>query len=74
MDRRRHMNSKDRVLEALRLAFPADLSIREIAKKTGLSAPTVSTWLKVLEAEMRVEVSRTVGNAIFYRLKESGVG
>lgn len=62
-------NTKIRVLEALEKAFPLDLSIKEIAKSTGLSVPTVSTWLKVLEAEKKIEVTRTVGNAIFYRIK-----
>jgi len=60
--------SKERVLRELQSAYPMDLSIREIARKTGLSPPTVSTWLKVLEAERKVEISRKVGNATFYRL------
>jgi DNA-binding Lrp family transcriptional regulator len=66
-------SSKIKVLEALKKVFPLDLSIKEIAKSTGLSVPTVSTWLKVLEAEKKIEVTRTVGNAVFYRIIRDGV-
>lgn len=64
--------SKDRVLKELKSAYPLDLSITEIAKRTGLSAPTVSTWLKVLHAEKKIEMFRTVGNATFYKFKKAG--
>jgi len=66
------LDSKNRVLRELQVAFPMDLSIKEIAEKSGLCSPTVSTWLKVAEAERKIEQSRKVGNAKFYRLKKVG--
>ena len=64
------MDNKTKVLKALEEAYPQDLCIGEVAKATNLSRPTVSTWLKVLEAEGKIEVSRKVGKAIFYRIKK----
>lgn len=61
--------SEQKILNVLRLNYPGDLSIGEISKKAGLSRPTTSTWVKVLEAKGRIEMSRKVGRAIFYRLK-----
>jgi len=62
-------NNKERVLETIRAAYPNDLSIKEVAEKSNLSRPTASTWLKVLYAEGKIEISRKVGRAIFYKLK-----
>jgi len=64
------MDNKTKVLKTLEEAYPQDLCIGEVAKATNLSRPTVSTWLKVLEAEGKIEVSRKVGKAIFYRIKK----
>ena len=60
---------KRKIISELKKIYPCDLSIREVSQKVQLSDPTTSTYLKVLEAEGKVEVSRKVGNAIFYRLK-----
>ena len=62
--------NKDKVFSALREAYPMDLSIGEVAQKSDLSRPTASTWLKVLEAESKIEFSRKVGPAVFYRVKK----
>jgi DNA-binding transcriptional ArsR family regulator len=63
---------KDKILRALEEAFaaPGDLSIVEIAKATGMSDITASKYVSVLEAEGKIEVSRRVGRAIFYRIKK----
>lgn len=60
-----------KILKELQKAFdqPGDLSIGEVAKKTGMSVVTASTYLRILEAEGKIEVSRKVGKAVFYRLK-----
>ena len=63
-------NTKEKIRKELEKAHPTDLSIGEVAKKTGFSRPTVSTYLKVLEAEGKIEVSRKVGRAVLYRLKK----
>ncbi len=60
---------KGRIVDQLKRIYPCDLSISEISQKVKLSNPTASTYLKVLEAEGNIEVSREVGNAIFYRWK-----
>jgi DNA-binding transcriptional ArsR family regulator len=62
-------DKKQRVLKELEKAHPSDLSIGEVAEKTKLSRTTVSMYLKVLEAEGKIEISRKVGRAIFYKLK-----
>ena len=62
---------KKRVLDELEKNYPIDLSIKEVSHLTGLSDPTASTYLKVLEAQGKIECSRKVGNAIFYRFKRT---
>ena len=64
------MENKNKILKELERTYPGDLSIHEVAKTTKLSRPTASTWLKVLEAEGKIEVSRKVGNAVFYKFKK----
>ena len=60
-------NKKSKLLKVLTKIYPRDLSIGEIAKEAKLSRMTVSTYLKVLDAEGKIEVSRRVGKAVFYR-------
>jgi len=57
-----------KIMKELEKAHPSDLSIGEVARKTGLSRTTVSTYLKVLEAEGKIKISRKVGRAVFYQL------
>lgn len=61
--------AKQKILKKLKESYPTDLSIGEIAKKTGLSRTTVSTYLKVLIAEGKIVHTRNVGKAVFYRAK-----
>jgi len=42
-----------------------------VAKKVKVSDPTASAYLRILAAEGKVEISRKVGNAVFYREKRS---
>lgn len=67
------MDNKKKVLKELEKSYPHDFSIGEIAERAKLSRPTASTWLKVLEAEGKAEVSRKVGAAVFYQLKKNMV-
>ena len=64
-------DKKKKILEELGRIYPLDLSVREVSRQTGMSDPTASTYLKVLEAQGDIEISRKVGNAIFYRFKKS---
>jgi DNA-binding IclR family transcriptional regulator len=62
--------NKGKVLTALEEAYPGDLSIMEVARRSRLSRGTASTWLRVLAAEGQIEFSRKVGPAVFYRAKK----
>jgi DNA-binding IclR family transcriptional regulator len=64
------MDPKDRILNVLKQNTNTDLSIRDVAKKAGVSHWTTSLYLKVLVAEGKVELSRTVGKAKMYRCKK----
>jgi len=62
---------RTRILKVLDEAYPQDLSIGEVAKRARVCRSTASMWLRVLAAERKIEVSRKVGNAIFYKLRKS---
>jgi response regulator of citrate/malate metabolism len=64
-------DTKKKILKTLQQAHPCDLCIKEVARKTKISAVTASTYLKVLVASNEVEVSRKFGKLAFYRLKVS---
>lgn len=57
------------ILQLLKEAYPQDLSIGEVSKRIRVARSTASSWLRILKAERKIEVSRRVGNAIFYRFK-----
>ena len=62
--------TKDMVLDAVKKAYPKDLTIAEVSREIKITHYTVSMWLKVLEAEGKIEMSRRVGPAILYRFKK----
>ena len=62
-------DKKQRVLRELEKSHPNDLSIGEVAGRTKLSRTTASTYLKVLVAEGKIDVSRKVGRAVFYKIR-----
>jgi len=41
----------------------------EIDEKVGISDITTSKYVSTLKAEGRIEISRKVGNAVFYHVK-----
>ena len=63
--------TKRKILEELKKVQPCDLSMGEIAEKVGISDITASKYVSTLRAEGRIEISRKVGNAVFYRIKRS---
>jgi DNA-binding transcriptional ArsR family regulator len=65
-------DQKNKVLQVLEKAYtiPGDLSIGEIARAAGMSDITASKYVSVLEAEGKIEISRRVGRAVFYRIKK----
>ena len=60
------------VLEPSKRVYLQDLSIGEVAKRVRIAGSTASLWFRVLKADGKIEVSRRVGNAIFYRFKKEG--
>lgn len=50
---------------------PCDLSMDEIAEKVGISDIIASKYVSTLKAEGRIDISRKVGNAVFYRIKKT---
>jgi DNA-binding transcriptional ArsR family regulator len=61
---------KQKILDELEKVHPCDLSIGEVAKVADMSDITASKYLSVLKAEGKVEISRKVGKAVFFRLKK----
>jgi DNA-binding transcriptional ArsR family regulator len=51
-------------------AAPKDLSIEEVSSATQIGRNTVSKYLSILEAQGKVKLSREVGRAKFYTVKE----
>jgi DNA-binding Lrp family transcriptional regulator len=55
-----------KILSCLEREFPKDLSIEEIAARTGVHRNTVSKYMWGLEKEKKVTISRIVGRAKMY--------
>jgi len=62
-------DTKIRVFDTLKKSSPLDLSIAETARLTGLSEPTANMYIRILEAEGKIEYTRTVGRSKMFRLK-----
>ena len=61
-----------RILEAVKRAAtsPRDVSVEEIAESTGIHRNTISKYVYGLEKEGKLVMTRQVGNAKFYTIKE----
>lgn len=55
-----------KILNCLEREYPRDLSIEEIATKTGVHRNTISKYVWGLEKEKKVTISRSVGRAKMY--------
>ena len=60
------MEPEQRILKGLEDEQPRDLSIEEIARKTGIHRNTVSKYVYALEKQGKIKVSRQVGRAKMY--------
>lgn len=62
-----------KIIECLRKAAPnpRDLSIEEIAAATDIHRNTISKYVYGLEKEGKIVMTRQVGAAKFYTIKES---
>ncbi|MDH5266275.1 MAG: HTH domain-containing protein [Candidatus Bathyarchaeota archaeon] len=62
-----------KILKCLEDEYPRDLSIEEIATKTGVHRNTVSKYIWGLEREGKVKISRKIGRAKMYVLTRKSV-
>jgi len=63
-------DTKDKVFKTFQEAYPQDLSIVEASLKAGISDPTGAMYIRVLEAEGKVEFTRQVGRSKMFLLKK----
>lgn len=61
--------TKAKVLKVFEEAYPQDLSIVEVSRRAQVSEVTGATYVRILEAENRVEFTRSVGRAKMFKLK-----
>lgn len=61
--------TKNRVLKVFEEAYPQDLSIVEASRRAGISDPTGAMYVRILEAERKIEFTRKVGRAKMFKLK-----
>jgi biotin operon repressor len=59
-----------KIFECLKKTAPKDLSIEEVAEITGIHRNTVSKYVFALEKEGKLILSRQLGNAKLYTVKE----
>jgi len=63
--------TKARVLKVFEEAYPLDLSIVEVSRRAQLSEVTAAMYVRILEAEDKVEFTRRVGRAKMFKLKRT---
>lgn len=61
------MNTKSAILKVFQETYPSDLSIKEVARKAGITRETASKYIAVLEAESKIKAARKVRNTKFFR-------
>lgn len=60
---------KKKIIDFLRVQYPKDFNIQEIADKIEMHRNSVSTYMKVLVAEGKIEISRKFGKITLYCFK-----
>ena len=61
--------TKEKILKVFEEAYPEDLSIVDASLKAGISDPTGALYIRILEAEGKIEFHRLVGRAKMFKLK-----
>jgi len=61
--------TKSKFLKVFEDAYPQDLSISEVSRRSHFSEVTSSSYVRILEAENKVEFTRLVGRAKMFKLK-----
>jgi len=62
--------TKVKILKVFEEAHPEDISIAEVSRRSGFSEVTGASYVRVLEAEGRIEFTRMVGRSKMFLLKE----
>ncbi|MBU0847587.1 hypothetical protein KKH23_10415 [Patescibacteria group bacterium] len=62
--------TKAKILKVFEEAYPQENSIAEISRRSGFSDITGSAYIRILEAEGKVEFTRQVGRSKMFRLKK----
>jgi len=60
--------TKEKIFKVFEEAYPLDLSIVEASFKAGISDPTGAMYIRILEAEGKIEFTRLVGNSKMFKL------
>ncbi len=61
--------TKAKILKVFEDAYPLDLSISEVSRRAQFSEVTGATYVRILEAEGKIEFARVVGRAKMFKLK-----
>ena len=61
--------TKAKILKVFEDAYPQDLSISEVSRRAQFSEVTGATYVRILEAEGKIEFARVVGSAKMFKLK-----
>lgn len=64
---------KQVIIQFLKKNLPKDFNIQEIAYNVKIHRNTISTYLKVLVAEGKLKITRTMGNINLYSLPKEKV-
>ena len=64
---------KKKILSLLQKGYPKDFNIQEIADEVEIHRNTVSTYVKVLVAEGKLKISRTMGKITLYTFVKKDV-
>jgi len=60
--------TKKSIIQLLQKDYPKDFNIQEIADIVKIHRNTASTYIKVLVAEGKIKISRTIGKINLYSL------
>ena len=62
--------TKAKILNVFEEAYPQDISIAEVSRRSGFSDVTGAAYVRVLAAEGKIEFTRQVGRSKMFRLKK----
>ena len=67
---KKEKSTKEIIFEAIGKADPPYVTIQDIANSTRLSRETVSKYMLVLEAEEKIKVTKIIGKAKLYEMRQ----